>query len=236
MSSPVRKAPRRPPGRPRADESPASLDEIFRVSLKAFATLGYDGVSLRMLNRELGGSHNLLNGRFGSKEALWYATVDWAFAPLAQRVATAFDPTLTDPLEQVRIFIRVFLMYSADHPELVGLMNIEGQQDTERLAYIFNTYIEPAMQPLRRLLDHLVAEGRIQPLPMSTFHFILTHGAGGPFTLEPLARHFSRIDDREAVTPQEHAELSADFIIRGLRADPAEPVVPSSKGRRRQRN
>jgi TetR/AcrR family transcriptional regulator len=236
MSSPVRKAPRRPPGRPRAEESPASLDEIFRVSLKAFATLGYDGVSLRTLNRELGGSHNLLNGRFGSKEALWYATADWAFAPLAQRVATAFDPTLTDPLEQVRIFIRVFLMYSADHPELVGLMNIEGQQDTERLAYIFNTYIEPAMEPLRRLLDHLVAEGRIHPVPLSTFHFILTHGAGGLFTLEPLARHLSQIDDRGAVTPQEHAELSADFIVRGLRVDSAEPAVASSKSRRRQRN
>ena len=233
-NTPVRKAPRRPPGRPRAEESPASLEEIFRVSLKAFATLGYDGVSLRMLNRELGGSHNLLNGRFGSKEALWYATVDWAFAPLAQRVATAFDPTLTDPLEQVRVFIRVFLLYSADHPELVGLMNIEGQQDTERLAYIFNTYIEPAMKPLRRLLDHLVAEGRIRPVPLSTFHFILTHGAGGPFTLEPLARLFSQIDNGEAVTPQEHAELSADFMVRGLRVDTAETKAP--KGHRRQRD
>ena len=40
------------------------------MALRAFATLGYDGVVLRTLNRELGGSHNLLNGRFGSKEAL----------------------------------------------------------------------------------------------------------------------------------------------------------------------
>jgi AcrR family transcriptional regulator len=234
--SQLRKAPRRPPGRPRAEESPASLDEIFRVSLKAFATLGYDGVSLRMLNRELGGSHNLLNGRFGSKEALWYATVDWAFGPLAQQVITAFDPTLTDPLEQVRIFIRVFLTYSAEHPELLGLMNIEGRQDTERLAYIFNNYIEPAMKPLQRLLDHLVSEGRIRPVPLGTFHFILTHGAGGPFTLEPLARLFSQIDPRGSVTPQEHAELSADFIVRGLRADIVETTASAPKGRRRQRS
>nr|WP_051574934.1 TetR/AcrR family transcriptional regulator [Mycobacterium sp. URHB0044] len=236
MTPAVRKATRRAPGRPRAEESPASLDEIFQVSLRAFATLGYDGVSLRTLNRELGGSHNLLNGRFGSKEALWYATVDWAFAPLAQRVASAFDPTLTDPLEQVRIFIRVFLLYSADHPELVGLMNIEGQRDTERLAYVFDNYIAPAMEPMRRLLDHLVAEGRIHPVPLSTFHFILTHGAGGPFTLEPLARHFSQLDPRGDVTPQEQAELSADFIVRGLRADAVEPKAAAPRGRRQQRS
>jgi AcrR family transcriptional regulator len=212
------------------------LEQIFQVALKAFATLGYDGVSMRTLNRELGGSHNLLNGRFGSKEALWYATVDWAFAPLAQRILTAFDPTLTDPLEQVRIFIRTFLEYSADHPELLGLMNIEGRQDTKRLAYLFNTYIEPALKPMQRLLDHLVAEGRIRPVPLSTVHFILTHGAGGPFTLEPLARLFSQMDQRGPASPKEHAELSADFIVRGLQVDPGKPEASSPKGRRRQRN
>lgn len=231
----VKRARGRPPGRPRAEESPASLDQIFTVALKAFATLGYDGVSLRALNSELGGSHNLLNGRFGSKETLWYATVDWAFAPLAQLVTGSFDPTLTDPLEQVRSFIRAFLLYSADHPELLGLMNIEGRQDTERLAYIYDTYIGPAWKPVQRLLDHLVDEGRIRAVPMSTFHFLLTHGAGGPFTLVPLLRHFSDLDDVTPPTPEEHAELSADFFVRGLQVDPAERELSTPKRRPRQR-
>jgi hypothetical protein len=39
----------------------------------------------------------LLHGRFGSKEALWHATADWAFRPLALRLATAFDPTVLAP-------------------------------------------------------------------------------------------------------------------------------------------
>src|SRR6267378_6682179 len=130
MSAPSR---RRPSGRPRSEDSPASLDDILGAALKAFATQGYDGVALRTLNRELGVSHNLLNARFGSKEALWYATVDWAFEPLKHRLATAFDPTLTDPLEQLRITMRTFLIYSAERPALNGLMNIEGRLDTERL-------------------------------------------------------------------------------------------------------
>src|ERR1700694_1598970 len=178
MSAPVQRAPRRPPGRPRADESPTTLDQIFRVALQAFATLGYDGVSLRVLNRELGGSHNLLNGRFGSKEALWYATVDWAFQPLGQRMATAFDPTLTDPLDQLRITMRAFLLYSAERPELLGLMNIEGRQDTERLAYLYNSYIAPSLEPVQRLLDFLAATGRTRPVSLRTFHFLAAHGEG----------------------------------------------------------
>ena len=73
MSAPSQ---RRRQGRPRNEDAPASLDEILGAALRAFATHGYDGVSLRTLNRELGASHNLLHGRFGSKEALWYAAVD----------------------------------------------------------------------------------------------------------------------------------------------------------------
>ncbi|OBJ12642.1 hypothetical protein A5624_10310 [Mycobacterium sp. 1482292.6] len=236
MRSPAKRVPRRLPGRPRAQESPASLEQIFEVSLRAFATLGFDGVALRTLNRELGGSHNLLNGRFGSKEALWYATVDWAFGPLAQRMLTAFDPTLSDPLEQVRIFVRVFLTYSADHPELLGLMNIEGRQDTERLTYIYSKYIEPAMRPCERLLEHLAAEGRIRKVPPRTFHLLLTHGAGAPFTLAPLARHFSPVDPLDPKEVRAHSELCADFFVGGLQAGSAEAKKPPRKRTVRQRN
>ena len=34
--------------------------------------------------------------------------------------------------------IRAFLVYSADDPKLLGPMNIEGRQDTERRADIFS--------------------------------------------------------------------------------------------------
>jgi AcrR family transcriptional regulator len=219
---------RRPRGRPRTEESPASLEEIFEVALRAFATLGYDGVVLRTLNRDLGGSHNLLNGRFGSKEALWYATVDWAFQPLVMRLATAFDPTLTDPLDQLRITMRTFLLHSAEHPELLGLMNIEGRQDTERLSYVYNNYIGPALEPVHRLLKHLADCGRTRPISLGTFTFLLAHGAAAPFTLVPLARHF---DDADPLAPAEieaHADLAADLLIRALEIH----ECPTTKRRR----
>ena len=52
---------RRPRGRPRAEQSPASEQEILQAALRAFATHGYEGVSVRTLNRELGVSHSLIN-------------------------------------------------------------------------------------------------------------------------------------------------------------------------------
>ena len=224
------KTQRRPRGRPRTEDSPASLEEIFQVALRAFATLGYDGVVLRTLNRELGGSHNLINGRFGSKEALWYATVDWAFQPLAMRLVTAFDPTLTDPLDQLRITMRTFLLYSAERPELLGLMNIEGRQDTERLAYLYNTYIGPSLEPVKRLLGHLADCRRTRPVTLRTFHFLLAHGAAAPFTLRPLARHFDDADPLDPAEVEAHADLAADLLIRALEIHEG-PTKKRSRGR-----
>src|SRR6195256_1815997 len=225
MSAPSR---RRPSGRPRSDESTALLADILSAALKVFAPHGYAGVALETLNRELAVSHNALNGRFGSKEALWYATVDWAFQPLVLRLATAFDPTVTDPLDQLRITMRTFLEYSAERPELLGLMNIEGRQDTERLAYVYNTYIQPALAPVQRLLDHLVATGRTRPISLRTFNFLLAHGAAAQFTLGPLARHFDPTAPLEPAAVKAHAELAADLIVRALEIAHAESDEPPS--------
>jgi AcrR family transcriptional regulator len=208
--------PRRQRGRPRLEDPAAKPDEIFAAALRAFGTMGYDGVSVRTLNRELGVSHSMINGRFGSKEALWYATVDWAFEPLATRVATAFDPLLTDPLDQLRAAVRAFLVYSAEHPELLGLMNIEGRQSTERLEYIYATYIEPALAPIGRLLDHLAAEGRTRPISLRTFNFLVAHGAGAAFTLAPLARLFDPADPLDPDAVAAYADEAADLIINAI--------------------
>src|SRR5260370_22354559 len=153
-------------GRPKAVDAPAGLDEILAVALSAFATHGYDGVSVRTLNRELGVSHNLIHQRFGSKQGLWYAAVDRAFSQQITELATAFDPTLDDPLDQLNHAIRRFVHYSAEHPELVGLMNIEGRVDSERLDYIYDNYVAPALAPLGRLLDYLHENGRIRPIAL----------------------------------------------------------------------
>src|SRR3979409_1432789 len=109
-------------GRPKAQDAPVTVEEILDAAFRAFATYGYDGVSVRTLNRELGVSHNLIHQRFGSKLGLWYAAVAGAFKSQVSELATTFDPTLTDPLDQLNHAIRQFLRYSAGHPELLGLM------------------------------------------------------------------------------------------------------------------
>src|SRR6202011_5618829 len=162
-------------GRPRAQDAPVTMEQILDAAFRAFATYGYDGVAVRTLNRELGVSHNLIHQRFGSKRDLWYAAVDRAFSQQITELATVFDPTLADPLDQLNHAIRRFVHYSAERPELLGLMNIEARVDSERLDSIYDNYVAPALAPLGRLLDHLQEHGRIRPISLRELFFLIAH-------------------------------------------------------------
>src|SRR5437762_5117896 len=96
-------------GQPKSYDAPVTLEQILDAAFRAFATYGYDGVAVRTLNRELGVSHNLIHQRFGSKQGLWYAAVDRAFSQQVTQLATVFDPTLADPLDQLNYAIRRFV-------------------------------------------------------------------------------------------------------------------------------
>ena len=100
-------------------------------------------------------------------------------------------------------------------------MNIEARQNTDRLAYIYDTYIEPTLAPVGRLLDHCASHGRTRPISLRAFHFLLAHGGAAPFTLAPLARHFEPTDPLEPAAAQEHADLIADLLVHALQSDPA---------------
>jgi len=204
-------------GRPKAHDAPVTLEQILDAAFRAFATYGYDGVAVRTLNRELGVSHNLIHQRFGSKLGLWYAAVDRAFGQQVTELATAFDPTLADPLDQLNHAIRRFVRYSAERPELLGLMNIEARVDSERLDYIYDNYVAPALAPLGRLLDHLRSEGRIRPISLRALFFLIAHGAAAPFTLTALARRLDDADPLDRAQVDEQSALTADIITNGLR-------------------
>lgn len=216
----------RPRGRPKADDAPVSPDSILSGAVSAFARYGYDGMSMRTLARDLGVSHNVIPQRFGSKEELWHAAVDWGFGGLVETIKDAVDPDQTDALEHLRTAIRQFLLYSAKHPELLGIMNAEGSVDSPRLDYIFNTYIGPATAPLTALLDVLAKEGRIRRVSAHSVHFLLAHGGGAPFTLTPLMQRFLDTEHGGAATASEHADFVADLIVAGLQLDSSHGVHP----------
>ena len=214
-------------GRPRIYQD----DEILTAALRAFAAQGYEAMSLRSLNAELGLSHGTISQRFGTKERLYFAAIDVGFATFAEdadrrrrHLLAAIDPH--DDLAYLRATIRAFLGSAYLRPELGRLMNQEGLQRTSRLTYIVDTVILPLFGTLGELLDRLRRAGRIRPVTLRGLFFLVGHGAEAPFTLTALSESFDVVDG--PLNAQQHADDMTDLIMRGITL--TDRGVPESSG------
>ncbi|MDT7667249.1 MAG: TetR/AcrR family transcriptional regulator [Pseudonocardiales bacterium] len=212
----------RPRGRPRKDDRAAPApapEEQLAAALHAFAIHGYQGVSVRTLNRELGVSHNLLHQRYGSKEAIWYAAVDWGFGLLAGRLAEHLDPH-RDPGAQLRVFVREFVAFSARHPDLLRVVHQEGSAPSRRLSYLLDTYVRPIITTLAPTYFELVESGRARPIPPEAFYYLVTSGGGAKYALDSMTRELFGATTLEPQQIDDYTDAVADLIVRGMGVTP----------------
>ena len=188
---------------------------MLAAALHAFAVHGYSGVSVRTLNKELGVSHNLLHQRFGSKQAVWYAAVDWGFGGLVDVLVAGDDPA-KDPLDRLHGFVRAFVAFSGRNTDLFRLVSIEAAESTERLEYIARTYVEPVAAWFSPVVDELVAAGRVRPVPAELLHYMITSGGGAMFGNAGMTRYLFGDGPLDPDRIDYYANEVADFIIGGM--------------------
>lgn len=212
--------PQRRQGRPPADESPATRDDILLAALDAFAASGFDAMSVRELNAALGVSHNLVHRRFGSKAALWHAVVERWVGEIEAAVTATLDSAArdADPLEVFHDVVVVFVTANARRPQLARMMTIEASIDGPRLDHLHERFVAPMSARIGALFSQLEADGRVRSLPPSTLFFLLAHGATALAGHRALA---TKLGDDPAVSGviDRHARAVADVLVDGLRLD-----------------
>jgi TetR/AcrR family transcriptional regulator len=211
-------------GRPTTGQSPVSDDEVLAAALAAFAVYGYEGVSLVKLQRDLGVSHNLLHQKYGSKLNLWYAAVDHGFGPFVAAL-TAEPEDGTDDLGRLWHFIETFASYSAAHPDLFRLMNVESTHPSERIHHITDHYILKVARKFGPLYLSLVEDGTLRRVPPATLFFAITAGSGAMFSSIALTSRLFGDAPLDANKHAKHAKEFARLLIDGVR-NPAPPTSP----------
>ena len=202
-------------GRPRIRQD----DEILVPALQAFAAQGFDAMSLRGLNSQLGLSHGTISQRFGTKKRLYFASVDLGFTSLLADISERHQADLAaldspDDLDDLRATIRAFLGAAQLRPELGRLMNQEGLHSTDRLQYIEVHVLAPIIATLSQLLERLHRSGQIRPITARMLFFLVAHGADAPFTLTALSGLFDGVDG--PLDPDRHADDVTDLLMRGI--------------------
>lgn len=204
-------------GRPATDAAHAVSEErVLDLAFNAFASLGYEGTTVRELAKQLGVSHNLLNVRFGSKADLWRRAIDSRVARFGQPVFDAFDVADLDAEARLRTLVTRFCAWAAVNPDFVGITYAEGRRATWRLDYMIDAYIRPFKARLDALFAEVSQLREVRAISTSAFMAMLVQGVGFYFASRPMLEQIGEPDEL-APDQAEHQVLAlADFLLAGL--------------------
>lgn len=183
-------------GRPKKSDIPVLSEDILQVALQHFSHKGFDGTSVREICVELEVSHNLVNDRFGSKDALWRATVDYWVSPIVagiNKVVIKASPT-AEPVEVLRAIIVRFMELNAERPEVLRLVSIEGSVQGDRLDYFWDNHFLPFYEILSSYYHAVEGQGLIHTYPPAMLFFLLAHGATALTANAVLAKKIMQVD------------------------------------------
>ncbi len=212
----AQKAPVRRVGRPAHPTDVPAEPEILARGLAAFAELGYDGASVRELARRLGVSHNFINDRYGSKGRFWRAAVDRSLTAQVARLDAALNVPGDDALERLRNLVHAFHQANVAEPDLVRILQYESIRGGERLEYVFQHYLVPVRAAVAPLVQELVEQGRVRPIPLD----VMVYAVVAMNSVNAEVPFVSLLGETFMADPGAFARMLGDILLDGLVIDP----------------
>lgn len=116
---------RRAAGRPAAAEVERSRERILTAAAAEFARSGLGGARVERIAAQAGVNVRMLYYYFGSKDALFLAVLERAYATIRE-AEKALELDQGEPEEAMRRLVRFTWGYYFSHPEFITLLNSEN--------------------------------------------------------------------------------------------------------------
>jgi TetR/AcrR family transcriptional regulator len=199
---------------PRGD----SRSRIIDAAREAFSTMGFEGASLRNVAKEAGVQHQLATYYFKSKEELWMAVMDELAASFLDRLGERIRGLEgVDGATKLRLVVREFVKYSAEHPQLHRLMTMEGRRESERLAWLIKRHVLRFFAISTKLIREAQALGVVRSGDPGHLHYCAIGIATAAFSLAP---EYKLVTGSDPFT-HSHIEQTADLVCEFLFVRPA---------------
>jgi TetR/AcrR family transcriptional regulator len=172
----AKQAVRRERPRKRAEQQ-RSLEtkvSILEAAIAEFARHGFEGASIRAIADRLGLQHPLITYHYRSKDILWRAAAEHAFA----QIRAGWDSAIPDnsdlpPLARLREEYATLFRYTVAFPEFHRFMRQESLSNNPRLKWVAETVLVPL---LGRLVPQIVAaqkQGLLPAVDPILFHYMM---------------------------------------------------------------
>lgn len=182
--------------------------------MMAFSEHGYEATSVRLLNRDLGLSHGTISQRFGPKEKLFFAAINWSFAQLTDELMTDPPDETIDDLELLHQLIKRLLLVANQHTHLVRFIQKEATSKNQPFHRGTRYLDTPYLSKIYDCIQRLAAAGRIKPVNPRWINMLIVFGGTAPAAMPSLNAGPEHLDpiDSELL-----AATMTDIIVSGLK-------------------
>jgi TetR/AcrR family transcriptional regulator len=128
---------------------------IMGAALSEFAERGFDGASMRRIGERAGLEYTLITYHFRTKDALWCAVAEDAFAEIEAKWDKAIPPdSQMSAADRVREEFRTFLQFTIEHTAFHHFLLRENQVSGPRLTWLKENVL---MKTRERILPQIRA-------------------------------------------------------------------------------
>jgi len=172
----AKKTVRRERPRKRAEQQRAleTRVSILDAAIAEFAARGFEGASIRAIADRLGLQHPLITYHYRSKDILWRAAAEHAFAQIrAGWDSSAPENSDLPPLARLREEYATLFRYTVAFPEFHRFMRQESLSNNPRLKWVADAVLAPL---LGRLIPQIVAaqkQGLLPAVDPILFHYMM---------------------------------------------------------------
>jgi AcrR family transcriptional regulator len=147
---------------------------ILNAAIAEFAERGFEGASIRAIADRLDLQHPLITYHYRSKDILWRAAAEHAFAQIrAEWDISASEASNLSPLARLRQEYATLYRYTVAFPEFHRFMRQETLTNNPRLKWVAGTVIAPLLARLLPQIVEVQRQGLIAAVDPILFHYLM---------------------------------------------------------------
>jgi len=206
--------------RPLQARAVETRDRIERAALTAFSEVGFDAASTRAIARRAGVKQQLITYHYGSKLDLWKAAVDRVYAELFLRLERrALGLEGVDGATRARLLLREFILFNAEHPEVIRFVVLEGARPGPRLVWLYERHTRRLFWLLRQRIEWAQDNGLAPEAdPDQLVHAFM--GAVGALAQSAEFELMTEGRSREPAALGRYVDLVLRLVLPGARENP----------------
>ena len=199
----------------RAESHNDTPERILEAALETFSQKGFAGAKTRDIAARAKVTLGLLQYHFGTKDELWKAAVERAFA----RLGAGLDALLRrggdlDERGLLRAVIRAHVTFVAESTEFIRIMHDEGKQKSPRMRWLADRYVGPLFREAIPVIEQAQKKGiLLDGVDPSHFVYTLVGAAGMIFHQAEECRRVAGFDPSTPEAVEAHCRVVESLFL-----------------------